>query len=172
MRDDLVGLETFLAVADKRSFRAASEELGVTASAVSQTVRQLEERLGLQLFARTTRSVALTEAGEQLRAGLQPAFRDVRSTLASLNELRSKLAGTLRLNVSSIAEAFLSEGLLASFLVEYPEIKLDIAIDDTEPDLVAAGFDAGVHLGEVVAPDMVTVNVTREERQTVVASPA
>ena len=172
MRDDLTGLDTFLAVAEKRGFRAAAEELGVTSSAVSQAVRQLEERLGLQLFVRTTRSVALTEAGEQLRAGLRPAFREMRSTLSSLNELRSKPAGTLRLNVSSIAEAFLSEGLIASFLGEYPEIKLDIAIDDTESDLVAAGFDAGVHLGEVVARDMVTVNVTKEERQIVVASPA
>ena len=172
MSTGLAGLDTFLAVAEKRSFRAAGEELGVMPSAVSQTVRQLEERLGLQLFVRTTRSVALTEAGEHLLGGLRPAFKDVHATLASLNELKHRPAGTPRLNVSSIAEAFPSEGLIAEFLAAYPEIKLDLAIDDRDTDIVQEGFDAGVHLGEVVAQDMIAVNVTRTERQIVVGAPS
>jgi DNA-binding transcriptional LysR family regulator len=171
MRDDLGGLAAFLAVAEKRSFRAAGEALGVTPSAVSQTVRQLEERLGLQLFSRTTRSVALTEAGEHLEASLRPAFADVRTALESLNELRSRPAGTLRLNVYSVAEGFLSKGLLAEFLAEYPDIKLDVAIDDSDMDIVREGFDAGVRLGEVLAQDMVAVAVSPPQRQIVVGSP-
>jgi DNA-binding transcriptional LysR family regulator len=172
MRDDLGGLTAFLAVAEKRSFRAAGADLGVTPSAVSQTVRQLEERLGIRLFTRTTRSVALTEAGEHLQRGLKPAFADMRVALESLNELRSRPTGTLRLNVSSIAEEFLSGGLLAEFLAENPDIKLDIAIDDGETDIVQQGFDAGVRLGEVIAQDMVAVSVSPKQRQIVVGSPA
>ena len=172
MRDDLSGLDAFLAVAEKRSFRAAGEELRVTPSAVSQTVNRLEERLGLQLFARTTRSVALTEAGEQLHARLRPAFAEMRAALAEANELRGRPAGRLRLSVSSIAETFLSEGFFADFLAAYPDVELDIAIDDGEPDIVKEGFDAGVRLGEVVAADMIAVNVTREERQIVVGAPS
>ena len=171
IREDLGGLAAFLAVADKRSFRAASEELGVTASAVSQAVRQLEERLGLPLFARTTRSVALTEAGRHLYDGLRPAFADVETTLQSLNELRSRPAGTLRLNVYSVAECFLSEGTLAEFLAEYPDVELEVMIDDSDTDIVAHGFDAGVRLGEVVAQDMVAVRVSEEQRQLVAGSP-
>ena len=171
MRDDLIGLSAFLAVADRRSFRAAGEALGVTPSAVSQTVRQLEERLGLQLFVRTTRSVTATEAGEHLHRALRPAFADVRTALESLNELRAHPAGVLRLNVTSIAEAFLGEGLLAEFLALYPDIKLDVSIDDTDSDIVREGFDAGVRLGEVVSEDMVAVGISPRERQVVVGSP-
>lgn len=171
MREDLNGLDAFLAVAEKLSFRAAGEELRVTASAVSQTVSKLEDRLGLQLFARTTRSVALTEAGERLRARLRPAFAEMRAALEDAHELRGRPAGRLRLSVSSIAETFLSQGFLADFLDAHPDIELDIAIDDGEPDIVKEGFDAGVRLGEVVTADMIAVNVTKEERQIVVASP-
>lgn len=171
MREDLNGLGTFVAVAETRSFRAASERLGVTASAVSQTVRQLEDRFGLPLFTRTTRSVVLTEAGEHLLRGLKPALSDVRATLESLEQLRGRPAGILRLNVTSIAEDFLSEALLAEFLAKYPEIKLDLAVDDNDIDVVADGFDAAVRLGEVVAQDMVAVSVSREQRQIVVGSP-
>ncbi|ABC82972.1 LysR family transcriptional regulator [Anaeromyxobacter dehalogenans] len=171
MRSDLAALEAFLAVADNRSFRAAGQVLGVTSSAVSQAVHKLEERLGVQLFARTTRSVALTEAGEHLRAGLRPAFAQMRETVDSLGELKGRPAGLLRLNVSSVAEAIFSEGVLAAFLARHPGIRLDVAVDDTGTDIVKEGFDAGIQLGEVIAQDMVAVNVTREERQIVVASP-
>lgn len=172
MRTDLVGLDTFVAVAEARSFRAASQRLGVTASAVSQSVRQLEARLGLPLFTRTTRSVALTEAGEHLLHGLRPAFADVRATLETLEHLRGRPAGTLRLNVASIAETFLSERTVAAFLAEYPDIKLDLAVDDDDIDIVADGFDAAVRLGELVAEDMVAVSVSGDQRQIVVGSPS
>ncbi len=164
-------LDAFLAVAETHSFRAASERLGVTASAVSQTVRQLEDSLGLALFTRTTRSVALTEAGEHLFAGIKPAIADVRMTLESLESLRGRPAGRLRLNVASIAESFLSDETVAAFLTEYPEIKLDLAVDDNDIDLVTDGFDAAVRLGEVVAQDMVAVSVSGEQRQLVVGAP-
>lgn len=171
MRDDLAGLTAFVAVAESRSFRVASEALGVTPSAVSQTVRQLEERLGLRLFARTTRSVTATEAGEHLHRALAPAFADVRAALESLNELRANPAGVLKLSVTSIAEAFLGEGLIAEFLALYPDIKLEVAVDDRPTDIVKDGFDAGVHLGEVVSEDMVAVSISPRERQIVVGSP-
>lgn len=171
MRSDVASLEVFLAVAEKRSFRAAGQVLGVTPSAVSQAVQKLEERLGVQLFTRTTRSVALTEVGEHLRAGLRPAFTQLRETVSSLGELAGRPSGLLRLNVSSVAEAIFSEGVLAAFLARYPDIRLDLAVDDTGTDIVKEGFDAGIQLGEVIAQDMVAVNITREERQIVVASP-
>lgn len=168
----LARLDTFLAVAETRSFRAASERLGVTASAVSQTIRQLEESLGLALFTRTTRSVALTEAGEHLFAGIKPALTGVRATLESLESLRGRPAGRLRLNVTSIADSFLSDETVAAFLREYPEIELDLAVDDDDIDLVTDGFDAAVRLGEVVAEDMVAVSVSGEQRQLVVGAPS
>lgn len=171
MREDLSRLEAFVAVAETRSFRAASERLGVTASAVSQTVRQLEDRLGLPLFTRTTRSVALTEAGEHLLRGLKPALSDVHATLESLEHLRGRPAGTLRLNVASIAETFLSEGTVAAFLAEHPDIKLELAVDDGDVDVVSDGFDAAIRLGELVAQDMVAVSVSGDQRQIVVGSP-
>lgn len=171
MQDDLARLNAFLAVAETRSFRAASEQLGVTASAVSQTVRQLEASLGLALFTRTTRSVALTEAGMHLLAGVKPALTNVRTTLEALESLRGRPAGTLRLNVASIAESILSEETLAAFLAEYPEVKLDLSVEDNDVDLVSAGFDAAVRLGEVIAQDMVAVAVSREQRQLIVGSP-
>jgi DNA-binding transcriptional LysR family regulator len=172
MRSDLASFEAFLAVAEKRSFRAAGQMLGVTPSAVSQTVHKLEERLGVPLFMRTTRSVALTEAGEHLRAGLRPAFAQMRETVESLEEMKKRPAGLLRLNVSSIAETIFSAGVLAEFLARYPDIRLDLAVDDTGTDIVKEGFDAGIQLGEVIAQDMVAVNITREERQILVASPS
>lgn len=172
MRTELGGLLAFLAVADGRSFRAAAASLGVTSSAVSQAVKQVEEQLGLLLLQRTTRSVALTEAGEYLHRALTPTFADLRATLASLDELKDRPAGTLRLSVSSIAESFLSETTLAGFLAAYPDIKLDIRLDDSESDIVKEGFDAGVRLGEIIEQDMVAVSVSRPQRQVVVGAPA
>ncbi|WNG50558.1 LysR family transcriptional regulator [Archangium minus] len=171
MRDEFGGLAAFLAVAEKRSFKAAAVELGVTRAAVSQTIRQVEERLGVRLLQRTTRSVGLTEAGEHLYRGLQPAFSDMRATLESLNELRSRPSGTLRLSISSIAEDFLSEKTLAEFLAEYPDIKLDISVDDNPSGIFQQGFDAGVQLGEIIDKDMVAVSISGEQRQLVVGSP-
>ena len=171
MEADLAGITVFVNVAEARSFRAASERLGVTRSAVSQAIRRLEERIGVALVQRTTRSVHLTEAGEQLYRAVSPALEDVSTAIKAVGELRDQPSGMLRLTVSSIAEQFLSGSLLAGFLAAYPDIRLDITVTDEEFDIVAEGFDAGVRLGEVIEQDMIALPVSDEQRQMVVASP-
>jgi DNA-binding transcriptional LysR family regulator len=171
METDLAGITVFVTVAEARSFRAASERLGVTRSAVSQTIRRLEERMGVALVQRTTRSVHLTEAGERLYQAVRPALEDVSTAIKSVGELRDQPSGMLRLTVSSIAERFLSGSLLAGFLEAYPDIRLDITVTDGEFDIVAEGFDAGVRLGEVIEQDMIAIPVSDEQRQMVMASP-
>lgn len=172
MKDELAGMTAFFTVANKRSFTTAGVELGVTGSAVSQTVRQLEERLGVRLLHRTTRSVGLTEAGERLHASLTPAFAQMRAAVESLGELRERPAGTLRLTVPRGVTAFLHEPVLAEFLALYPEIRLDISIDDRLVDIAAQGFDAGIRFGETLEKDMIAVEVFGPERLAVVGSPA
>lgn len=171
MTDDLEGISVFLAIAEARSFRVAGERLGVTRSAVSQALQRLEDRLGVALVQRTTRSVHLTEAGEQLYETVRPALTDVSSALQAVRELRRHPAGLLRLSVSSIAESFLSGTMLAGFLAAYPDIRLDLIVTDEEFDIVREGFDAGVRLGEVIEQDMIAVPVSSEQRQFPVASP-
>jgi DNA-binding transcriptional LysR family regulator len=172
MKDDLAGMTAFVAVADRRSFTAAGVDLGVTGSAVSQTVRHLEERLGVRLLHRTTRSVGLTEAGERLYTSLKPAFAQMRSAVESLNELRERPAGTLRLTVPRSVTAFIHEPLLAEFLALYPEIRLDISFDDGLTDIVAQGFDAGFRFGDILQKDMIAVDAFGPVRFVVVGSPA
>ncbi len=171
MTPDLAGIAVFVTVAEARSFRAASERLGVTRSAVSQAVRRLEERMGVALFQRTTRSVHLTEAGERLYRSVRPALDDLGAAMEAVGELREQPTGMVRLTVSSIAERFLSGPLLAGFLAAYPDIRLGITVTDGEFDIVAEGFDAGVRLGEVIEQDMIAVPVSDEQRQMVVGSP-
>jgi DNA-binding transcriptional LysR family regulator len=171
MEADLAGITVFVKVAEARSFRAASERLGVTRSAVSQAIRRLEERIGVALVQRTTRSVHLTEAGERLYRAVSPALEDVSTAIKAVGELRDQPSGMLRLTVSSIAEKFLSGSLLAGFLAAYPDIRLDITVTDEEFDIVADGFDAGVRLGEVIEQDMIALPVSDEQRQMVMASP-
>jgi DNA-binding transcriptional LysR family regulator len=171
MTPDLAGIAVFVTVAEARSFRAASERLGVTRSAVSQAIRRLEERMGVALFQRTTRSVHLTEAGERLYRSVRPALDDLGAAMEAVGELREQPTGMVRLTVSSIAERFLSGPLLAGFLAAYPDIRLDITVTDGEFDIVAEGFDAGVRLGEVIEQDMIAVPVSDEQRQMVVGSP-
>jgi DNA-binding transcriptional LysR family regulator len=171
MTMDLAGITVFITVAEARSFRAASERLGVTRSAVSQAIRRLEERMGVALVQRTTRSVHLTEAGERLYEAVRPALDDVSTAMEAVGEMRSQPSGMLRITVSSIAERFLNGPLLAAFLATYPDIRLDITVTDEEFDIVAEGFDAGVRLGEVIEQDMIAIPVSNEQRQTVVASP-
>ena len=156
---DLRGLPEFLAVAERSSFKNAAESLGVTRSAVSQSVQQLEARLGVQLFVRNTRAVALTEAGHTLLRGVGPAFAQVGATLEGLDDLRAQPRGSLRLLVSSIAEEFVRQRVLADFLALYPELRLELRVDDGTVGLIDIGFDAGVGLGEIVAPDIVAVSV-------------
>lgn len=172
MATDLNSLTVFLAVADTRNFRIAAERLGVTRSAVSQSLRKLEDGLGIALVHRTTRSVRLTEAGEALHARIFPALADVEAALAGVSDREAAPNGQLRLAVSSIAEWFVSGPLLAGFVEAFPDIQLDVTVTDEEFDIVEAGFDAGVRLGEVIEQDMVAVPASRDQRQLVVAAPS
>lgn len=169
---DLNGISVFVAVAEARNFRVAAERLGVTRSAVSQALRRLENRLGVALAQRTTRSVHLTEAGERLYSSIYPAIAEVHAALEATGDLRSEPSGLLRLAVSSIAEQFLSGPLIATFSAAFPRIDLDVTVTDEEFDIVAAGYDAGVRLGEVLEQDMIAVPVSADQRQLVVGAPA
>jgi DNA-binding transcriptional LysR family regulator len=171
MAPDLNLLRMFLAVADAASFRAAADALGVTRSAVSQGIRRLEDGLGVALVQRSTRSVRLTEAGERLHRQVAGPLRTVGAALEEAVD-DGPPRGLLRVNVSSIAERFLSGPLVASFAQAYPGITLDVTVSDDPIDLVAAGFDAGVRLGEVIEQDMVAVPLTGLQRQVAVAAPA
>ncbi len=170
MKIDLNLLPLFLAVAEERSFSAAAGRLGITRSAVSQGIRRLEDGLQTLLVMRTTRSVSLTEAGERLRNALQGPIANIEAAFDDAVS-DSTPRGQLRIAVTSIAEAFLSGPLLASFAAAHPEVSLDIFVSDEEFDIVAAGYDAGVRLGEVIEKDMIAVPLTGQQRERVVASP-
>lgn len=172
MSDELDGIEVFVAVAEAKGFRAAGERLGVSGSAISQALRRLEERLGVALVRRTTRSVHLTEAGERLFAAARPALNELRTAVAAVGELGNEPRGTLRLHVSGAAESFLSGPLLAEFLKEYQHVQLDLFVSDEPVDIVAAGYDAGIRLGEVIDRDMIAVPVSGDLRLVVVGSPS
>jgi DNA-binding transcriptional LysR family regulator len=172
MPTDLNALAVFALVAEERSFRAAADRSGVTRSAVSQTIRRLEENVGIALLRRTTRSVSLTEAGERLYAQIAPAVAEMQSAIEATGNLDGRPRGQLRLAVSSIAEAFLSGPFLARFAEACPEVQIDIHVTDEEFDIVAEGYDAGVRLGEVLEQDMIAVPIAGDERQLAVCSPA
>ena len=172
MHDDLTGLTALLIVAEKRSFTAAAAELRVTPSAVSQTVSALEHRVGVRLLQRTTRSVGLTEAGTRFLAQLRPAMEGVHAAFESLDEVRGRPVGTLRLNVPRLGSKWVLEPILAPFMAAYPELRLDIAIDDGFTSIVEGGFDAGIRLGEMLDKDMVALRITGDLRMAVVGSPA
>lgn len=171
MADDFEGISVFLAVAEARNFRVAGERLGVTRSAVSQALQRLEDRMGVALVQRTTRSVRLTEAGELFYGLVRPSARDVFEAVQAVRDMQAQPAGLLRVAASSIAEHFISGPLLAGFMAAYPDVKLDITITDEEFDIVEEGFDAGVRLGEVIEQNMIAVPVSPEQRQCAVASP-
>ncbi|MGN7293987.1 LysR family transcriptional regulator [Rhizobium sp. SAFR-030] len=172
MLTDFNALAVFALVAEEKSFRRAADRMGVTRSAVSQTIRKLEATLGIALLSRTTRSLALTEAGERLYADVAPALSGMQAAIEAMGNLQGRPRGVLRLAVSSIAESFLSGALLAAFAEANPEVKLHITVTDEELDIVAEGYDAGVRLGEVIAQDMIAVPVSARQRQLVVAAPA
>jgi DNA-binding transcriptional LysR family regulator len=172
MRDDLTGLTALLAVAEKRSFTAAAAKLRVTPSAVSQTIRALEAHVGVRLLSRTTRSVGLTEAGTRFIARLEPAMQSVREAFESLGELRDRPAGLLRLTLPRLAYELVLGPKLPAFLAAYPDIELDVSIDDAFNDIVKDGFDAGMRLGEMVEREMIGVRVGGDLRMAVVASPS
>lgn len=171
MTPPLNELYAFACVARHRSFRAAAQELGVSASALSHSLRQLEARLQVRLLHRTTRSVTATEAGEALLALLVPALGQIDSALEAVNDFRAQPQGLLRLNVPRTAAYLLLMPLLPGFLQRYPGIQLDLVCDDTLVDIVSAGFDAGMRFGETLAADMVAVPVGPPMRFAVIASP-
>ena len=171
-RADLNDLQAFLAVARERSFTRAAARLGVSQSALSQTLRGLEARLGLRLLARTTRSVAPTEAGERMLRTLGPAFDQIDATLAALSELREKPSGTIRITAGEHPVDTILMPALEGLLPTYPDIKVEIDVDNTLTDIVAGRYDAGIRFGEQVAKDMVAVRVGPEMRMAVVGAPS
>jgi len=171
-RDDFDGLAVFLSVARHGGFSAAATRLGVSTSAVSQAIRQLEERLGTPLFNRTTRSVALTEAGRELLEGVRPATDEIAATLDTVRGLGSRPSGLLRLNLPRAALPWVIEPVLAEFIEAHPELQVEIGVDDALVDIVAAGYDAGVRLGSMVEAEMVGVPLTPPMRSVVVGAPA
>lgn len=171
MKIDLNLLPVFIAVAEERNFTIAAARLGVTRSAVSQGIRRLEDTFGTMLVMRTTRSVNLTEAGERLRTSLSLSLSSIEAAFEDIAS-DSTPRGLLRIAVTSIAEEFLSGPLIASFAAANPAVKIDIVVTDEEFDIVAAGYDAGVRLGDVIEKDMIAVPLTEKQREMVVASPS
>jgi DNA-binding transcriptional LysR family regulator len=172
MRDfDLRDLEAFVAVARTRSFRRAALESRVSVSSLSQRLRDMEEQLGVRLMNRTTRSVALTEAGELLLARVGPAMSDIGEALDQVRGLRGVTSGRLRINAPPPAVDLVLAPMVAPFLKAYPQIELEIVSDSSFVDIVADGFDAGVRYGEHLAQDMIAVSLGPPQRYAVVASP-
>ena len=172
MNPDLGVLTAFVAVAEERSFTKAAVRLGVSTSALSHAIRGLEEGLGVRLLARTTRSVASTEAGDQLLAHVGPALGDIRTALDGLGRLRERPGGRLRVVVPRLAASLVLLPRLARFTREYPDVVLDVITDSRPVDIVAARFDAGIELGEFIQRDMIAVRVSPDHRAAIVASPA
>ncbi|MGR9176172.1 LysR family transcriptional regulator [Rhizobium leguminosarum] len=165
-------LIAFLAVARAQSFTKAAGKLGVSQSALSHTIRGLEERLGLRLLTRTTRSVAPTEAGERLLVSIGPRLDEIESELAALSAFREKPAGTIRINAGEHAADAVLWPALQKLLPEYPDINVEIIVDYGLTDIVAERYDAGVRLGEQVAKDMIAVRIGPDMRMAVVGAPA
>ncbi|MDF3212359.1 LysR family transcriptional regulator [Mesorhizobium sp. M7A.F.Ca.CA.001.09.2.1] len=170
-RDNLNELTAFLAVAREESFTRAAAKLGVSQSALSHTVRALEERLGVRLLTRTTRSVSPTEAGERLLRTVGPRLDEIETELIALSALREKPAGTIRISAGEHAADAALWPAIAPLLPEYPDIKVEIIVDYGLTDIVAERFDAGVRLGEQVARDMIAVRIGPDMRMAVVGSP-
>jgi DNA-binding transcriptional LysR family regulator len=167
---DLRDLDAFVAVARTRNFRRAALERRVSVSSLSQRLRDMEERLGVRLMNRTTRSVALTEAGELLLAGVEPAIHDVHDALDRVRGLRDVPSGRLRINAPPPAIDLVLAPMAAPFLRAYPKVDLEIVGDSSFIDIVATGFDAGVRYGEHLAQDMIAVPLGPPQRYAVVAS--
>ena len=171
-RENFNELAAFAAVARLRSFTRAAAELGVSASALSQTIRGLEERLGIRLLTRTTRSVSTTEAGERVLRAVSSRFEEIEAELVALSELRDRPAGTVRITCSEYAAETVLWPRLAEALPAYPDIKVELFIEHSFTDIAAERFDAGVRLGESLEKDMVAVRVGPDVRLVAVASPA
>jgi DNA-binding transcriptional LysR family regulator len=164
-------MSAFTAIAEQRSFAKAATQLGIGRSTLSQSLRALEERLGVRLLNRTTRSVSLTEAGARLLARVRPSLVELKAAVDELANYQPSPTGMLRLAVQPPVATFLIEPILARFMLEYPDIQLDIAVIKMPGDIVSEGFDAGIRLGEQIDHDMITMRVVGEARFLVVASP-
>lgn len=172
MTDNINDILAFLAVAKERSFTRAAAQLGVSQSALSHTVRRLEERLGIRLLARSTRSVAPTEAGERLIRTVGPKLDEIDTELSALTELREKPAGTIRITAGEHAAEACLWPVLAKLLPRYPDITIELTTDYGLTDIVAERYDAGVRLGEQVAKDMIAVRIGPDFRMAVVGAPS
>jgi DNA-binding transcriptional LysR family regulator len=171
-RADLADLTAFVAVADNLSFRAAAAHIGVTPSALSHTMRQLEDRLGVRLLNRTTRSVALTDAGVRLLGRARPAVEQISRALDDLKSEQGHPFGRLRLHVSHFAGMAVIAPVWARFLSTFPDVQLEVHADEALVDIVAKGFDAGISSKDLAAADMIAVRVMGPMRVTVVGAPA
>ena len=169
-RPEFSDLDAFVAIVRHRNFRRAAKERGVSASTLSQSVRDLEERLGVRLLNRTTRSVTPTEAGERLAGRLSPIFSEMTEALDEVNGFRDTPTGTLRLNVPGAAQPILAP-MVARFLGQHPGIRLEITVDNNFIDVFAEGFDAGIRYDESLALDMIALKIGPPQRYCVVASP-
>ncbi|WP_084583310.1 LysR family transcriptional regulator [Sphingomonas azotifigens] len=165
-------LRAFAAVAAQRSFSRAAERLGVSSSALSQLIRGLEERLGIRLLHRTTRSVSLTEAGETLLAEIRPAIDSLTGALEQARDAARRPAGTVRLHCFHAAADSFVVPILPRLARDFPDITLDLTIDDTVLDIVGSGYDAAIRIGEVIERDMVALRLGGDIRQLAVAAPA
>src|SRR5688572_22596235 len=171
-RANVNDLLAFLAVARERSFTRAAAKLGVSQSALSHTIRQLETRLGLRLLTRSTRSVAPTEAGERLLRNVGPRLEEIEAELEALSELRDKPAGTIRITTGEHAANSVLWPKLQKLLPAYPDIKVELTVDFGLTDIVAGRYDAGVRYGEQVGKDMIAVRIAPDTRFTAAATPA
>jgi len=165
-------LQAFLAVASDRSFTKAAAKLGITPSALSHTMRALEDRLGVRLLARTTRNVAPTEAGERLMHALAPLFDQIAAEVQALGEWRDKPQGKIRITCTDDQIELCLRPMLAKFLQDYPDITLELYVDYGFTDVIEARFDAGIRLGEAIARDMIAVRISPDWRMVVVGAPA
>lgn len=170
-RSTFDGMAVFLAVAELHGFRAAAKRLGLTPSAISQSIRTLEERVGAPLFLRTTRSVGLTEAGVRLLSHARPAMEMLTAGLAAASDLGAEIGGRLRINAPRPSLPLLVNRLLPDFLEEYPKVQLELVGDDRLADIVEEGFDAGIRLGNYVQLDMISIWLTPPEPFVIVGSP-
>ncbi|MDF5719118.1 MAG: LysR family transcriptional regulator [Rhizonema sp. PD37] len=171
-RDELNDLAAFVVVADEMSFTRAASKLGMSPSALSHAMKALEDRLGLRLLARTTRSVSTTEVGERLLKTLRPALEDISAELTALSGLRDKPAGSVRITTFKQAATTVVWPVLPGFLKQHPDIRVEITIDDGLTDIVASRYDAGIRFGEQIAKDMIAVRVGPDVRAAIIASPA
>lgn len=171
-RENLNDLLAFIAVARERSFTRAAARLGVSQSALSHTIRQLEGRLGVRLLARTTRAVSPTDAGERLLDGIAPHFDEIDAQVDALSALREKPAGTIRINASDYAIDSILWPKLKPFLQRFPDIKVELMVDNGLTDIVAERYDAGVRMGEQLAKDMISARIGPDIRFAAVATPA